>query len=496
MLKTSQNSSTPTPGEAGAATVYRFGTFVVDRSCRTLSDGGERVLLTPKAFETLAVLLEHAGQVVDKQTLMERVWPDAHVEEGNLSQNIFVLRKLLGENAREHRYIATVPGRGYCFVGALHTNGGGERRDNEFVTPAPLDELSPDAPLRDGRSDGPRWRFRAWRVATAGTVVLLAVAGSFMFARLGASRGLVPSPPGHPSNHAAYEAYLKGRYFWNKRTIPDMERSVTFFQDAIRQDPMYALAYAGLADGYSFTNHPAAARTAARQALALDPKLAGPYATVGMLALTDWDWEEAGKDLRTSIALDDTYPSAHHWYAYYCLTAGRIDEAIREMQRAAELDPLSLIIATDLGHMLYFARRYDDAIAQFRRVIEMDRGFVMAHWHLAETLQKQTLWSEAAAEFRLTRLPTLQETGDALLDRRHALERLRGLSILDPTWQAYYRAQSMAIIGARDAALATLEESRSRHDAEIMFVAMDPAFDILRDDQKFRDLVRGVGLKP
>jgi DNA-binding winged helix-turn-helix (wHTH) protein/Tfp pilus assembly protein PilF len=498
VLKTSQNPSTATLSEPGAAAVYRFGAFVVVLSSRTLLKNGERLFLTPKAFDTLAVLLEHAGQVVDKQTLMARVWPDAHVEEGNLSQNVFVLRKLLGENARDHRFIATVPGRGYCFVGQLERNGRDDRIvDEAAATPAPLDEPQPGASIRRPRSSRPSWRLRRWQVATVGTVVLVAVAGSFMLARLGASRGVVPSPSGHAPNRAAYEAYLKGRYFWNKRTIPDIDRSVSFFQDAIRQDPKYALAYAGLADSYSFTRSEVEARVAARQALAIDPTLAGPHATLGMMALFgDWNWEEGGRELRTAVALDDSYPTAHHWYAYYCATAGRMDEAIHEMQRAAELDPLSLIIATDLGHMFYLGRQYDNAIAQFRRVIEMDRGFVMAHWHLAETLQKRADWQKAADEFRLTGVPMALQVGDALLDRRHAAERLRGLSEVDPTWHVYFLAQSIATVGGREGALAELEEARSRHEPEMLFVAADPAFDILRDNQKFQELVRGLGLRP
>jgi DNA-binding winged helix-turn-helix (wHTH) protein/Tfp pilus assembly protein PilF len=478
--------------------VYRFGTFVADLSSRTLSNNGERLLLTPKAFDTLAVLLEHAGDIVDKQTLMEEVWPDAHVEEGNLSQNIFVLRKLLGENAREHRFIATVPGRGYCFVGKVHTNGGDEPAVTELrATSTPRDEPQPGAPIgRGGSSRRASWPLRPWHVVTVGVVVLLAVTGSLALARLAAIRGLPPPPPGHSQNRAAYDAYLKGRYFWNKRTMPDLVRSLDFFNEAVRHDPKYALAYAGLADTYAMLNR-SEAYVAARQALALDPNLAGPHATLGSMALFgDWNWDEAGRELRAAIAVDGSYATAHHWYAYYQAVTGHPNQAIQEIQLAAELDPVSLIIATDRGHLLYLGRRFDEAIGQFHRVLEMDQGFVMAHWHLGETLQAQARWEDAADEFRLTGMPTLQPFGDALINRRHAVERLRELSPPNSTMHAYYLAQTMAAVGARDNALAELEHARSRREPEFMFVAVDPVFDTLRDDPKFQALARTVGMKP
>jgi len=459
--------------------VYRFDTFVADLSSRTLFNNGERLLLTPKAFDTLAVLLERAGEIVDKQTLMESVWPDAHVEEGNLSQNIFVLRKLLGDNAREHRFIATVPGRGYCFVGKLHSDG------DQPATNLPSAALLPPDERRRGPSP--------WHVVTLGIIVLLAVSGSLALARFAATRGLPPPPPGHSQDRAAYDAYLKGRYFWNKRTMPDFIRSVDFLNEAVRRDPKYALAYAGLADSYAMMNRVNEARVAARQALDLDPNLAGPHATLGCMALFgEWNWAEAGRELRAAVALDSSYASAHHWYAYYQALTGHPDQALEEIQLAAELDPISLIIATDRGHILYFGRHFDAAIEQFHRVLEMDQGFVMAHWHLAETLQMLGRWEDASDEFRLTGMPALQSFADALINRRPAAERLRKLSPPNSATHAYYLAQTLAAVGARDDAIAELELAQSRHEPEFMFVAVDPVFDTLKIDPKFQALARTV----
>lgn len=459
-------------------------------SSRTLFNADERLLLTPKAFDTLAVLLEHAGEIVDKQTLMERVWPDAHVEEGNLSQNIFVLRKLLGEHAREHRFIATVPGRGYRFVGKLQ--------------PAPAEPAFTDTggappPAIDPRATPPPRlrRLRPWHVVTIAAVALFAVTASLALPRLAGAPDPAPPPPGHSHNRAAYQAYLKGRYFWNKRTMADLGRSLDLFNEAIRLDPTYAQAYAGLADSYAMMNHYSEAQVAARRALSLDPNLASPHATLGCLALFgDWNWEEAGRELRAAITLDRSYASAHHWYAYYHAFSGRPDLAIQEIEIAAELDPLSLIIATDRGHMLYLGRRFDAAVEQFHGVLEMDRGFVMAHWHLAETLQRVARWEDAAEEFRLTGIPALLAAGDSLLDRRHAAERLRTLSPPNASTHAYYLAQTMAAVGARQDALTELEHARSRHEPEFMFVAVDPAFDALRNDPRFQAMARAVGMRP
>jgi len=486
----------PTPWTSRADAVYRFGPFVADLSSRTLSNNGERLLLTPKAFDTLAVLLEHAGEIVDKQTLMERVWPDAHVEEGNLSQNIFVLRKLLGENARQNRFIATVPGRGYCFVRKLDTNGGGESTPED--EPRPAEPIQGDRPSRRPSSlRPPSWPLRPSHVATIGVVVLLAVTGSIALARLAATRRLPPPPPGHSQNRAAYDAYLKGRYFWNKRTMPDFVRSLDFFNEAIRRDPKYALAYAGLADTYAMLGRESEARVTARQALAMDPNLAGPHATLGSMALFgDWNWDEAGRELRASIALDRSYATAHHWYAYYQAVTGHPDQAIQEIELATELDPLSLIIATDRGHILYFGRRFDAAIDQFHRALEMDQGFVMAHWHLAETLQALGRWEDASEEFRLTGMPALLASADALISGRHAAERLRRLSPPNSATHAYYLAQTMAAVGAREDALAELAHAQSRHEPEVMFVAADPVFDTLRGDPRFQALARAASTRP
>jgi DNA-binding winged helix-turn-helix (wHTH) protein/Tfp pilus assembly protein PilF len=501
VLKTSQKSSSRVQAQPGAASTYRFADFTADLSARTLFKNGQRLLLTTKAFDILAVLLEHAGNVVDKQTLMDLVWPDAHVEEGNVSQNIFVLRKLLGEGARDNQFIVTVPGRGYRFVAHVTQASGplvlaGERADQAQDVP----------PVRSRR------KVSMWQIAAALLAIAAGLSGYLVFARgrvmsagveSAARREVLGSPPSgarHSADRAAYQAYLKGRYFWNRRTKADLERSIEYFDEAIRRDPTYALAHAGLADSYVMLARHRDAQSAAQRALAIEPTLGAPHATLGNIALFhDWNWDEAGRELRAAIAADPAYPTAHHWYAYQRAATGHVDDAIREMERATDLDPLSLIIATDLGHMFYLARQYDRAMDQYRRVIEMDRGFVMAHWRLGETLLKVARWDEANDAFRRSGVDQMMKIGEALSAPPRAAEYLRRLSagIGNPPWNvAYVLAQAMAVAGAIDDALVTLEQSRLQHDPELMLVAVDPAFDGLRQKPEFRALVRQIGLTP
>jgi tetratricopeptide (TPR) repeat protein len=173
-------------------------------------------------------------------------------------------------------------------------------------------------------------------------------------------------------NPEAYQAYIKGRYFWNKRNDEGFAKAVEYFNQAIAIDPNSALAYAGLADAYIFlsgsdtltrTERLSKSRAAAQRALELDGSLAEPHASLGLLAMNyDWDWPTSEREHRRAIELNPNYATAHHWYAEYLAAVGRFDEALTEINRAHELDPLSLILNTDVGKILYFGRNNDQAI--------------------------------------------------------------------------------------------------------------------------------------
>jgi tetratricopeptide (TPR) repeat protein len=212
-----------------------------------------------------------------------------------------------------------------------------------------------------------------------------------------------------PNAIETYDLYLKGRYFWNKRTAQGFQQAIECFQQAIAKDPTYARAYAGLADSYAMISiyslapqngFMPKARAAALKALALDEGLAEVHTSLALITENyDWDWKTAEKEYRRAIQLDPNYATAHQWYAEYLAFQGHFDEALAESERARQLDPLSVIIAADNGAILYFSRQYDRAIEQFRAVLEMEPNLQRAHMVLFAYAQKgQT--ADALAEIQ------------------------------------------------------------------------------------------------
>ena len=212
-------------------------------------------------------------------------------------------------------------------------------------------------------------------------------------------------------NAEAYQLYLKGRFFWNKRTGEGFRLGIAQFTQAVERDPSYALAYAGLADSYTgltFYNFAAPndtmpkARDAATNALAIDNALAEGHAALAHVRVNyDWEWSDAEKEFRRSIELKPDYATAHQWYAIHYLTpTGQLEEAILEMKRALDLEPTSLVMNSFMGATLYFAGRYDDAIEQCRKTIEMDSNFAVAHWHLGLAYEQKGMFDEAIAELQ------------------------------------------------------------------------------------------------
>jgi tetratricopeptide (TPR) repeat protein len=209
-------------------------------------------------------------------------------------------------------------------------------------------------------------------------------------------------------NPEAYELYLKGRFFWNKRTGADLRTAIEYFNQALGKDPNYALAYAGLADSYCLLSAYGAAsrldslpqaKAAAEKALELDDTLAEAHTSLGNV-LRGYDLEQSLKEFERAIEVNPNYATAHHWYGELLGATGRFDEGIAELKRAQQLDPLSLVINTDLGEVYTFAREYDKAIEQLRKTIEMDPRFYYANWHLGVALQLKGQLNEALAEYR------------------------------------------------------------------------------------------------
>ena len=208
------------------------------------------------------------------------------------------------------------------------------------------------------------------------------------------------------TNTEAYRFYLRGRYFWNKRTPDGIKQAIAEFQQAIERDGHFALGYVGLADcytGLTFYNFAAPheampkAKESAIKALSLDNTVAEAHASLGHVLMNyDWDWPTAEKEFKRSIELKPDYATAHEWYAIHYLTAtNRLEESVQEMKRALELEPASLVMNTFMGATFYYAGRYDEAIDQCRRTVEMDPNFAVAHWHLGLAYEQKQLFDGA-----------------------------------------------------------------------------------------------------
>ena len=316
-------------------------------------------------------------------------------------------------------------------------------------------------------------------------------------------------------NPEAYESYLKGRYFWNKRTADGLKVALAYFKQAIEEDPKYAQAYSGLADTYAlsgdwqyavmapkeaFPN----AKAAAMKALGLDGSLGEAHNSLAfVLDGFDWDLDSGGKEFRRAIELNPGYATAHHWYAWHLSLLGRYDEAIVEMRKAENLDPLSLIINADLAELLVLAHSYDESIRQSRKTIELDPNFALAHNQLAQAYLQEHMYDMAIAEMQMAvRLSANSPTCIANLARAYVAagkksEATKLLSDLKKRSNSTYSnaaeiAMIYASLGDTDQAITWLEKGyEERFNPGVL---LRPGFDPLRSDPRFQDLVHRTGL--
>jgi TolB-like protein/DNA-binding winged helix-turn-helix (wHTH) protein len=629
--------------------LYAFGKFRLDPIEHALFQGNELVSLTPKALETLIVLVRRAGHVVSKEELMQEVWPDTFVEEGNLNVNISALRKALGEAGLAQVFIETVPRRGYRFVAPVELLPA-ERGELilERITRARI--VTQEEGIQSAEEDGAeagehnlRARVLPGRRALHGLAMRLAVGvvlavalGGYLVVRLkhsqappasnrvllavlpfanfkgdpeqeylsdglteemitelarlnpsqlgviartsvmpykNSSKGtrqianelglnyivegsvirsgarirvtvqliqandqthlwaneydrdfkdilevqgeiaravareihlqLRPDTGSRPSQARAtqpdaYEAYLKGRYFWWKRNGEAYQRAQAYFQQAIQLDPSYAPAYAGLADTYF--GSPTGKLTAQR-ALDLDGSLAEAHTSLAFcLWRNDVDWVGAESHFRRALELDPYYPTAHHWYGYMLAFWGRADESIEQLRRAREMDPLNVVINTDYGQVLYWAGQFDPAIKQLKKALEIDSGFDWAHYWLGRAYEGKGLWESAIAEYELAR-----DAPDSTMDKNTALGHLyarlehreKALEVLRELERRgnslpINRALIYAALGKNDRALNLLEEAERKDRAALVLAWIEPGFADLRSTQSFRDILAGV----
>jgi len=314
------------------------------------------------------------------------------------------------------------------------------------------------------------------------------------------------------TNPEAYELYLKGRFFWNRRTSMDLSKSVEYYNQAIAKDPNYALAYAGLADAYVLypdygVGTPAEfypkAKEMATKALALDSTLGEPHAALGSAyANFDRDFAKSTQEFERSIQLNPNYATAHQWFDTTLLAMSHVDRAIAESKKANELDPLSLIVNADLAFVYLYARRFDDSLAQSHKTLEIDPNFHVVRGYLGEALQFKNQLAEALPEFRAAAAATDEPYSRALLGQACARAGLRDeaqkilAQLEEQSHTKFVTGWALAVVrlalGDKDGAIAALQTAFDQHAAEILALQYDPLFDDLHGDPRFEALVQKI----
>jgi TolB-like protein/Tfp pilus assembly protein PilF len=322
----------------------------------------------------------------------------------------------------------------------------------------------------------------------------------------------------YTENTEAYQLYLKGRYYWNKRIKDGFKKAIEYFNQAIEEDPSYALAYAGLADCYALLGSdeygalPAReampkALAAATKALQIDEEMAEAHASLAYAKLLyDWDWADAKREYKRAIALNPNYATAHHWYAITYLTAtGQHTRALSEMSKACSLDPLSLIINSAMAWAFYFARRYDEAIEQYQKTIEMDPNFSVAYVKLGWAYDQKSMYEEAIREFKrvqtisrddlaaVTSLGHTYAMSGKKVQAQGVIDRLKELSEQQHV-PPYDIALIYAGLGEKDQAFEWLQKACEERSSWMIWIKVDPRLDNLRTDPRFKDLTQRVGL--
>jgi len=580
-----------------ADSYYDFGPFRLLPAARLLLREGRPVALTAKVFDLLVALVENRSALVERNFLMNALWPDAIVEEGNLTQCVFVLRKALGDSHSEASYIATIPGRGYRFVapvmefiGRVEAPGLAQTKDGPqtigpttslAVLPLKLLGVGQTAALlgtgiadaiiislsRNGRlivrpttavlkyaeiGKDPMTAGRELRVdlvldgalqhvgerirvsmqlvkATSGVTLwadrfdaaftdVFAVQDAIATQVAEALRLEIGSAGGRRSEGRTddievYQLYIKGRYFWDKRSDAGLTRALECAREMVRLDPNFAGAWVGVADScallaeYLFrdpqTMFPEA-KSAALKALKLDDELAEAHASLAeALLYYDWDWAGAEREYKLAIKLNPNYSSALLFYAWLLLTQGRFDEASQSLRQAQRIDPGSLTLKTVMGLPHYYRRQPERAIEHYRQALEMDADFAQAHYYLGEALILQGRYDEAVAAFRHVALAHPQQAlalevfARARAGRADEARRiLRRLVELSAGQYISPYCLARVHVGLRDfeRAFAELERGVAERACWMIFLRVDPFMDELRSDPRFAALLDRVGI--
>jgi DNA-binding winged helix-turn-helix (wHTH) protein/Tfp pilus assembly protein PilF len=514
-VKSAPSSTLPSGGSPRSV---EFGRHRLDPARGAVLHGSREVHLPAKTYQALLIFLERPGELISKDELFTRLWPDAVVEENNLSQQIAALRRALAAGDPDGVYVETVPRRGYRFVAPV--SAARAVRDGSDVDPPAMPAAAPGAVEDPAVSESTRGRLappRAVRVA-GWAAVLVAFALALFLAgggwRVGAGGDVGAGPeavsePGmrartsRPIDPDAQDAYLEGRWHWNRRTSAEVRTAARHFELAISIDPTFARAWAGLADAYNLVGDHRRGEAAARRALELDPLDAEAHAALGNVRLFhSWDPVEAERALERSIELAPTYATAHHWLAYAHLSQGHFDRAIESIERARALDALSWILQTDYAEILHFAGRNEDALREIRDALDHDPTFAQAHFvaaeiHLVEGRHDEAL-RESGLGLTLAGVPPAALADDASGDPGgELLSWLRGLHAEagGKVW-CHHIAAVAAALGDEETSLLELEHALRDRTGALVLAAVRPAFRSLHGNPAFEALIDRVGASP
>ena len=591
---------------------YEFGPFRLDLEQKLLSHEGETVALAPKVFETLVLLIERKGQLAKKEDMIKTLWPDRFVEESNLTQNIFMLRKILGEGPDKAQYIETIPKRGYRFIGIVkETQEEVDQTEREAV-PVEVPELEvqpekltrPDEAriqiavlpmvnetgdpaleyLADGITAGlikllsrlPQVRVIArslvyryknkeknaleiGRELAADTVLVsrVVVLGSILIVRaelVEVSTGwqlwgeqfktqlsdilqledevsttiaaklhlkLTEEETKRLSKHGtqnaeAYQAFLMGCYYRNKRTGEGYAKAIECFELAIKLDPGYALAHSALADSYvtfdfygilpPWETSPKA-KTAAINALVIDETLAEAHTSLGCVKMMyERDWSNAEREFKRAIEIDPDFAHAHNWYSHFLMAMGRIEEAFAESQIALKLDPLDDSINQYLGWHYIHARHFERAITHLEKTLEENPDFFLARVTLGMAYEQKGEVAKAIEEFKKAyelerNAIVLGFLGDAYARAGNIEEAQRILQELEElSKRTYVPPFSIGLIytalGKTAEAFEWFEKAYAAQNEWLNWLKVAPEVDSLRADPRFTDLLIRLNLTP